>query len=275
VSTEIHYSALRDDWVKGAELIARLIHRSQGGAVCLTDFPRQWLPLFVYFGATWRGSTSPPQFIPLVSDLGEEEVLRLCQSADSQDALRVLVEACASLDALLADVLYRLDRRVEPRVVPQRLPLTGWQSYGRPEILELNKLVASTAKANQPTAVLLPCARKRPYTQSKTHRRIWDALALRAIVRSCVDSAVVSSIGIVPQALWNHPVVLAYDSGVPDVYRVLRLMRIYFGKARYKSVIDCLEFKPYSDCLQIISREGLVESIEQGPRRRSKTLPMP
>ena len=86
---------------------------------------------------------------------------------------------------------------------------------------------------------------------------------------------VVSSIGIVPEVYWDDPVVAAYDSGVPDIYRILRLMRLYFRKAPYIEVIDCLEFKPYSDCLQIVKREGLIHTMRDGPHGRAKSLPEP
>jgi len=94
----------------------------------------------------------------------------------------------------------------------------------------------------------------------------------------CVENAdeiVVSSLGVVPSAHWEDPIVLAYDSGVPDIYRVLRLMRSYFRKVRYDQIIDCLEFEPYRDCLRIIHGEGLVGDIRPGPGRKVKALPRP
>ena len=93
------------------------------------------------------------------------------------------------------------------------------------------------------------------------------------IAQTHIDEIVVSSIGVVPRNLWDHPVVQAYDSGVPDIYRILRIMRAFFRKARYAIVVDCLEFAPYSDCLSIIAREGLVGLVKNGHPRRSKTLP--
>jgi predicted RNA-binding protein len=135
--------------------------------------------------------------------------------------------------------------------------------------------VEGTARANHKAAVLLPCARKRPYAESKTHKRIWSKLNRLQITDDHVDKIVVSSIGIVPEPLWNHPVVLSYDSGVPDIYRVLRLMRAFFKKARYERVVDCLEFRPYSDCLQIVAREGYVGTIDVMRFTRAKILPQP
>jgi hypothetical protein len=273
----ISFDSLRDDWIRGADLVVRLIVRSKDEGTLLLGFPRQWIPLFIHFSAQWRDTITGPDFVPLASDLSEVELVRLSNSALSRGVLRTLVEAFASLDPLIADVLYKLDRRMSAKIadLPRRIPLTGWQSYGRPEVLGLNTLIERTARARSSTAVLLPCARARPYVKSKTHRRIWRELEAQSVQRLKVDSFVVSSIGLVPEALWDHPVVLAYDSGVPDIYRVLRLMRNYFLKARYSLVIDCLEFKPYSDCLQIIAREGAVGTVRSVRCGRAKTLPPP
>ncbi len=52
-------------------------------------------------------------------------------------------------------------------------------------------------------------------------------------------------------------------------------MRAYFMRANYKIAIDCLEFEPYRDCLHILHREGLIGSIQAGPDRRIKKLPVP
>ena len=273
----VRYDSLRDDWVKGADLVVRLLSRSAQDGTILLGFPRQWIPLFMHFATNWRSTTAPRTFISIASDLTEEQLVDICSRARQEGALRTLVEAFASLDPLVADVLYKLDRRIAGAGAEavRYLPLTGWQSYGRPEILALNRRVAESAHASAPVAVLLPCARKRPYAQSKTHRRIWTALEGKGVVPSTVDRIVVSSIGIVPEAFWDDPVVAAYDSGVPDIYRILRLMRIFFRKARYTTVIDCLEFKPYSDCLGIVARDGLIGTVRAGRHGRAKSLPQP
>jgi hypothetical protein len=273
----IRYESLRDDWIKGADLVARLISNSSKDRTILAGFPRQWIPIFMNFGANWDSTVAPRTFISIASDLTEEHLVDICARARGEGALRSLVEAFASLDPLVADVLYKLDRRgvrAEPEGA-QYLPLTGWQSYGRPEIQALSKRILESAQAKAQVAVLLPCARKRPYEQSKTHRRIWRALEEGGVDVAAVDKIVVSSIGIVPEEFWNHPVVAAYDSGVPDIYRILRLMRLFFRKARYALIVDCLEFKPYSDCLSIVAREGLVGAIRIERSGRAKPLPQP
>lgn len=273
----VRFDSLRDDWVKGADILVRLVARAIAGEVLLQGFPRQWLPILIHFDAQYTEPVAPLSYVPIASDLSAQDLEALCQAALSNGSLRVMVEAFASLDPLIADVLHKLDRRIQPQILETILPvkLTGWQSYGRPEVLALSQLIGETARAYHDTAVLLPCARRRPYNTSKTHRRIWSKLELNGIEKSRVDVLVVSSIGIVPEILWEHPVVKAYDSGVPDIYRVLRLLRRFFQKAKYTHVVDCLEFKPYSDCLEIVAREGLIGSVIPIPCGKRKSLPVP
>jgi hypothetical protein len=277
LQTCVSFLEIRDDWYRGADLMARLIDQSKCGAPILAGFPAQWLPLFAHFDARWVDPTPPPTFIPIVSGLSIEQLLGLIQAAQSEGQSRVLVEAIAALDPLIADVLYKLDRRSKAPIDLKftKIPLTGWQSYGRPEILDLEDRILANAVANSRSAVLLPCARKRPYRASRTHARLWRGLSQIKQDALDVDEIVVSSLGVIPAAFWGDPVVLAYDSGVPDIYRVLRLMRSYFKLARYDEVIDCLEFEPYRDCLRSIEREGLVRAIIDGPRRKVRRLPRP
>jgi len=273
--SQVYFLELRDDWYRGADLMARLIDQSRQGARKLIGFPAQWVPMFEHFGAVWSDPIPPSTYVPIISDLPLDLLAESVMVAKRKGQLRVLVEGVAALDPLVADVLHKLDRRanVANLAVEPPIQFTGWQSYGRPEVLDFSRRVQSQAVASAATAVLLPCARRRPYRDSKTHKRL--SRGLRDLVNESVDEIVISSLGVIPSTFWCDPVVLAYDSGVPDIYRVLRLMRAYFAKARYDSLVDCLEFEPYRDCLRIIQREGLVGSIQHGPDRKVKKLPIP
>lgn len=271
----VYFSELRDDWYRGADLMARLIDRSARHGLCLSGFPAQWIPLFLNYGATWTAVVAPPHPCAFYSDLPPDEIERIARQAARNGSLRTLVESTAALDPLVADVLHKLDRRRVFGQAAAAIPLTGWQSYGRPEILELEDRIAAGPGLTHRLATLLPCARKRPYRLSKTHRRLWRGLEAMGLREAQVDQIVISSLGVIPEGFWEDPVVLAYDSGVPDIYRVLRLMRSYFEPRRYETVIDCLEFEPYRDCLRIIERERLVGRIAEGPKRRIRKLPRP
>lgn len=272
---QVAFAELRDDWYRGADLMARLIDQSRRGAPQLIGFPAQWVPLFDHFGANWSDPIAPPQYVPVVSDLSLGDLITMVDGARRQGRLRQLVEGIAAFDPLVADVLHRLDRRpgINGTVASGSIPLTGWQSYGRPEVLEFSRRIEGGAAQHASTAILLPCARRRPYRISKTHKRLRDGLA--TMQAQAVDEIVISSLGVIPSSYWDDPVVLAYDSGVPDIYRVLRLMRGYFCRLRYEQVVDCLEFEPYRDCLRIIHAEGLIGEIQPGPKRRVKILPRP
>ncbi len=275
----IAFPALRDDWYRGVDLMVRLVARASAGEpIVFESFPRQWLPLFTLWGVNWLGSVAPPEPVPIASDLDEAAVLALISASAARGQLRILVEAWAALDPLLADVLYRLDRRPSPPPISGEacLPLTGWQSYGRPEVQAFDRLVAETVVARPGgTAVLLPCARGRPYGRSRTHRRIWRALLEQGVIRDDVHAVVISSIGVVPEEHWDHPIALAYDSGVPDIWRVLRLMRQYFKLARYAQALDCLDFAPYSEAVAIIAHEGLLGKVSRIAIARPRKLPSP
>jgi hypothetical protein len=73
---------------------------------------------------------------------------------------------------------------------------------------------------------------------------------------------VLTGLGVLPEELWSAPEVLTYDTGVPDIYRLLRLSRGYFRQAQYAMVIDCLQFKPYSEILAILHREGVIQQLQ-------------
>ena len=272
----VAFSDIRGDWYRGADLMARLIVQSARQGTILVGFPAIWIPIFMHFGAHWKDAIPQSEWRPLFSDLPPLEIERLAGAAQDRGQLRTLVEGTAALDSLLADVLHKLDRRRDNAAVAAgKIALTGWQSYGRPEILDFEERVLATRPEQGTTAILLPCARRRPYSRSKTHIRMWKGLAERGINKGAIDEIVISSLGVVPQQFWEDPVVLAYDSGVPDIYRVLRLMRSYFAARPYSVVVDCLEFEPYRDCLRILGREGLFERILDGPARQTKKLPRP
>jgi predicted RNA-binding protein len=274
----VRFNELRDDWYRGADLMARLIARAASGTpIIFVGFPRQWGPLFAAFGVTFQELSAPQHYVPIASDLSYRTLARTVSGAGKKGRLRQLAEVFAATDPVLADVLHKLDRRVGPDRpdLNAPVPLTGWQSYGRAEVQRLAREISELPCSGRRRAVALPCSRMRPYNRSKTHRRLWRELTSAKIERDTVDILVISSIGVVPEAFWNHPVVLRYDSGVPDIYRVLRLMRSFFSTHRYDLVVDCLEFQPYSDCLGIATREGLIGVVENGVKRRVRRLPCP
>jgi hypothetical protein len=140
------------------------------------------------------------------------------------------------------------------------LILNGWQSYGRPSLRLLEKEVSKVMPKSK-IAATLPCSLARPYDRSRTHRKIYSMLKEHGYSIDGLHRIVITSLGVLPEEVWSMPQVLAYNAGVPDIYRVLRLVRKFFGRADYGLVIDCLQFEPYSDVLRIAKREGIIREI--------------
>jgi len=86
----VRYDSLRDDWIKGADLIARLVATSSKNGTILVGFPRQWIPIFINFNANWRSTIVPSAFISIVSNLSEEQLVEICLQARQERALRSL-----------------------------------------------------------------------------------------------------------------------------------------------------------------------------------------
>jgi predicted RNA-binding protein len=232
-------------------------------------FPRQWIPIFEYFGLEWRDCSEPREYMPIISEISDDQFALFCRSARAAGMLRSLVESVSVLDPLLADLLYIVDHSMRiPAILTveqtdctkKLIRLSSWQAYGRPEILQFEAAVDQVWKSKS-VAVLLPCSRKRPYGSSRTHQKIWKILKGLGHEPKRVDQVVITSLGVVPEALWDHPVVMRYDAGVPDVYRVLRLARRFFARNSYTRIIDCLQFVPYSDIFKILQREKIVKRV--------------
>lgn len=275
------FDEIRDDWYRANQLVPRLVRKAlrEHTEFVFRRFPRQWIPVFEYYGLHWDKSQAPNQHMPLISEMSEGELRRHCRTASTRGTLRSLVESIVVLDPVLSDFLYILDNssnhrldRPPPRLRVQplgKIRLTNWQSYGRPEIRDFEREVDKISAQKQ-IAVALPCSRRRPYQSSRVHHRVWRALCENGYGRTKVHQIVVTALGVVPEELWSHPVVLHYDAGVPDIYRVLRLARRFFARSQYRDVIDCLEFPPYSDVLAILWREGTIKHLRRGPARTSR-----
>jgi predicted RNA-binding protein len=271
------FKSIRNDWYIGNSTLPRTILSCIAGEkdIILTDFYRQWIPVFEWYGVKWKGSIPPKTYMPIFSEMNEEKVCGLVDRAKKHNALRALVEATSVLDPIVSDLLYIVDNSIplnnshlakDADFVSsngsKRLLLNGWQSYGRPSVRSVEHEMMSVNPA-QRIAAVLPCALRRPYGESRTHQRIYQKLRDKGYNLDKIHKVVLTSLGVLPEELWNLPQVLAYDAGVPDIYRILRLARAWFGKARYDLVIDCLQFRPYRDILQILQRESLIKDLHR------------
>ena|SRR5438128_12215448 len=273
---QFRFSSIRNDWYFGNSVVPRAILRCIRGErrLVFAGFPRQWIPMLEWFGIPWQNTVLPTHYVPIISDLGEDEVVKIVKTARKERSLRTLVETVSHLDPILSDCLYIVDNSLPlspsqiakdaeyERSPSKRLLLNGWQSYGRVGVRSI-ELELERAEPKHSQRVVLPCSLRRPYDKSRTHRKIYLAIEKYGLRLNQLDKIVITSLGVLPEQLWALPQVLAYDAGVPDVYRVLRLARKWFGRAGYEVVFDCLQFEPYRDVLRIIQSEGSICQLER------------
>jgi predicted RNA-binding protein len=273
----LSFKSIRNDWYIGNSTLPRAILKCITGEkdFLFSGFYRQWIPVFEWYGVKWKDSESPKQYLPIITEMTEKEIRALVDQARHNNSLRVLVEATSVLDPIVSDLLYIVDNSIPLNNAylakdadfnrsskSKGLILNSWQSYGRPSVRALEDEVMSV-NPHQQIAVVLPCSLRRPYRESKTHQRIYQKLRDKGFDLDKIHKVVMTSLGVLPEEIWNLPQVLAYDAGVPDIYRILRLARAWFGKARYDSVIDCLQFRPYRDILEILQRENLIKDLHR------------
>jgi predicted RNA-binding protein len=281
VIREFEFNSLRRDWYLSNQTLPRLVEQAVNGIrqLIFVGFPRQWVPIFEWYGLRWRQSIEPQHYLPFFSDLSEPQLLKIVDRAKREGVLRSLIESTAMLDPIISDFLYIVDNSVKANspamqnelatasskdIKRKTLMLNGWQSYGRPSIRLLENAVAQIIP-DAKIAAALPCSYTRPYDRSHTHKQIYRILTEEGYDLDKVHLVVITSLGVLPQEVWTLPQVIKYDSGVPDIYRVLRLVRSFFSKANYDCVLDCLQYMPYSDVLTIAHREGAIKQIRKIP----------
>jgi hypothetical protein len=271
------FASLRADWYCANQALPRAIRQTveRRRSYTFEGFPRQWLPLFAWFGVRWRNTVAPQEYLPFFSDIEEGEFCRIIRRATAEGMLRPMLEAAATLDPTVSDAVYILDHTVSRPSRPMReelaskssrkpkaLLLSSWLAYSRPSVLEMEKKILNTPSRGD-AAVLLPCSYKRPYGKSPTHRRVYALLKQQGYALEAHDKIVITSLGVIPEECWEFAAVLQYDAGVPDLYRLLRLLREFFARRPYRYIVDCLDFAPYSDLLRIVQREGLIKDLRR------------
>lgn len=275
------FKSLRSDWYASNQSLPRYVRQTITGnrRYEFLNFPRQWLPIFEWFEIPWRGSIAPINYLPIYSELAEEEILLIINRAISEGLLRTLVESTSHLDPIISDFLYILDNSLDiiDKLLEKELNefgakksnrktiiLNGWQSYGRQSVRVIEKYIKSIS-TNRKICATLPCSLVRPYNKSQTHKRIYRILEDEGYNIDELHKVVITSLGVLPEEIWKLPQVLRYDAGVPDIYRTLRIVRSYFRHVDYDYVLDCLQFSPYSDTLKIAHNEGIIREIIKIP----------
>lgn len=219
-----------------------LAKRSLAGEVIeVRNAKSAWIPFLVYCKMV---------ILNVVKDdsiYDEIDITKYCKSL-SNIKLRLLTETSASLTPLISDTLYQLDNKIdkideleEGKI--KSVEITNWQSYGRSYITDLDKQIKEF-KNQKKICLLLPCVGKRPYNHEKLNIENYD--------NENYHKVVLSSIGIIPEEFWNSEVVMKYNTGVPDIWRVFKLAKYYFEKNKYDKIICYLDYAPYIEIVEIL-----------------------
>ncbi len=292
----VDFSRIRDDWYHGVEYVVTLLvravkrqiepERRDGPSLLFRGFPSQWLPLFEWLHLRWDEPAPVSQYIPFLTTQGSEGILAEIERAKQEGQLRLLVEMVSGCDAVMAEALPRLDNRIAllPAIQPRsacrgnghgsapRIRLTNWHAYGRAEVIAYERDLLAGFEQRHEDVIFLPCGRTRPYDRSPTHRRLCRSLGQAGVDIARHDVIVITSLGPVPEALFDHPTVMAYDTGVRDIHRMLTLFRRIFRGVRYRTAWDCMAFEPYRDIIRSLRTDGHVSEIKHPEGIKPKRL---
>jgi hypothetical protein len=262
--TDVRFDSIRSDWYAANTLLPRLLVKAVRGIapLRLVGFPAQWIPVCVHYGISFSDPQPPNDYVTLFSDLPAQEIARLAASAKARNASRPLLEATAAVDPVIADLVYIIDHKlaaagyVDPGGDEVNL-LNTWHSFGQPQVIDLQERMCRHA-IDADAVLLMPCSIRRPYIASRTHQRLLKQLAQAGYRPGDLAHVVVTALGVVPKDYWQHSLVMTYDAGAVDLWRVFSLLRAFFAVNPCRTVVDCLSFKPYSDMLQILHQLELI-----------------
>jgi hypothetical protein len=196
-----------------------------------------WVPYLIY-GRVEVASVLPDDSLCSLIDIRKH-----CENLSPQD-LRQLVEVTASYSAAVSDALYQLDYAGVKRDPLQKPAIiASWQAYGRSYIIDFANRVKDFTPT-KPNCLLLPCSKTRPYS--------YRNIVAPEVADPSFHKVVVTSLGVVPEEFWGDPVVLSYNTGVPDIWRVFKLARDYLRRANYDVIHSYLDYAVYVEVVRAL-----------------------
>ncbi|MFX0055598.1 MAG: DUF5591 domain-containing protein [Promethearchaeota archaeon] len=146
--------------------------------------------------------------------------MMLSESAHAMQSghLRWLVESLTHASPSMASIIRRVDAELypfleefTPTVGKSPMPLIGPESYNAPAIRRFRDRVASRFKppAHKKLVLLLPCSARKPYSDSKSHKRFARTIeaAIGPARYGIAETILTSPLGVIPRELERiHPV---------------------------------------------------------------------
>lgn len=177
-----------------------------------------------------------------------EEMFRVIRESIGNSTLRELLEKY-QISSKALELLRLLDNDstgIVEEAFPRRTPYikaNSLESLRRPDLARYRKYIAEEYRKpeGRQVAVLLPCSARKPYSSSRSHRKIIDAMSgYRQQVHEII---VTSPVGVVPRDLEGTYPAIAYDIPVigewyeDEKAMIKGLLEAYFRNNSYSSVI--------------------------------------
>ncbi len=149
-------------------------------------------------------------------------ILSESQNAMASGRLRWLVESTTHNSPAHASALRRIDRNAysfieefTPSTGASNLPLIGPESYNAPAVRRFREYIASRYKppTYKKIALLLPCSARKPYSDSKSHRRFLETIetSFSSATSQIAQIILTSPLGLVPRELERMFPAASYD----------------------------------------------------------------
>jgi len=223
--------------------------------------PLSWIPLFHFMKVTVDLLTVDQSNYVFGGKLTPNQLMEWTIQCEKEGTLRDLIEIMSSSDEKMADTLYQLDhfRRIDLEfpLDTDRIYQNNWQSYGRSYIKDMHKKIVETP-ITKDKILFLPCTKSRPYYTKQALYKSQKADEFSSLMANkSYLRVVVSNIGVIPEEFWTEKPVMTYSAGVPDIWMVFRMMREFLtnNKEKITEMISYVEFPPYIEILEMLSRE--------------------
>lgn len=213
------------DWLRLFETIART---PRDETVEIEGCPWSWYPLLRYLNCIILSSQYKFKHCRIVEGATNTGITHLDRTA---------IEVLCGFRPECVDALWKCDmqwKTERPRLFAEgEFIVTSNGSFTRPEVRTyLHDLAEYRPTKNK--VVLVPCAADKPYP-APLHKAVL-AMLPKDYYLACVTGV----LGIVPMDLW--PVMPHYDSGIPNEWRCMNIMRDYFNRHMHQRIVSYCDF---------------------------------
>ncbi len=219
-------------------------------------------------------------------------VLSEAVHARSRGLLRWLVESMTHVSPGMATFLRRVDRAVypyieefTPTVGPSYLPLIGPESYHAAAVARFRQRLAErySPPEDKQIVLLLPCSARKPYSESRSHRRFIETIesALQGARSAVAEVVITSPLGVVPRELERLYPAAQYDIPVTgdwdaeEIRIAAEALRTHLSKFSSDVVVVAHTSGGYADVLRAAQDDidqSIIYTIQGGSATSDEAL---